>query len=269
MSHTPHPYRGARPVRWSRYRGRSGSPPRSEPVRRLRHGCWMPFSPRARSWRELGFPGGEVRKVLVSAATGTLTHRPGVPEPVGGIAGVAGQIRGSGHHRPVPHVTLRSQCVTERWPGWGCSVPWARSGSPPESARATRSTKVTHLAAAPHRHRPRPGTAPAIRRGITAVEGDSLRQLGERMGRDRSLFGKTGKGDTLGGPEVVQALELDRYYGTPELLRALRELAAGGHTRFRARYRRSRHCHRSRGYPAAVSPQWRARTDRRPGRSAV
>lgn len=66
--------------------------------------------------------------------------------------------------------------------------------------------------------------------------GVSLRKLGERLGWDWSLFGKMEKGETLGSPEVVQAL--DTYYGTPGLLLALWELAAGDHTQFRERYRR-------------------------------
>ncbi|MBL3669818.1 helix-turn-helix domain-containing protein [Streptomyces sp. M2CJ-2] len=73
-------------------------------------------------------------------------------------------------------------------------------------------------------------------RQLRTARGDSLRQLGERMGWDWSLFGKMEKGDTLGGPEVVQAL--DQYYETPGLLLALWELAAGDHTQFRERYRR-------------------------------
>lgn len=67
-------------------------------------------------------------------------------------------------------------------------------------------------------------------------DGASLRQLGERLGWDYSLFGKMEKGKTLGSPEVVQAL--DTYYGTPGLLLALWEIAAGDHTQFRERYRR-------------------------------
>ncbi|WLQ40090.1 helix-turn-helix transcriptional regulator [Streptomyces laculatispora] len=66
--------------------------------------------------------------------------------------------------------------------------------------------------------------------------GKSLRQLGERLGWDWSLFGKMEKGETLGSPEVVQAL--DTHYGTPGLLLALWELAAGDKSQFRERYRR-------------------------------
>lgn len=73
-------------------------------------------------------------------------------------------------------------------------------------------------------------------RSLRAESGDSLRQLGERLGWDWSLFGKMEKGETLGGPEVVQAL--DQHYGTPGLLLALWELATGDHTQFRERYRR-------------------------------
>ncbi|MFD9515741.1 helix-turn-helix domain-containing protein, partial [Streptomyces sp. NPDC059979] len=61
--------------------------------------------------------------------------------------------------------------------------------------------------------------------------GASLRQLGERLGWDWSLFGKMEKGETLGGPEVVQAL--DQHYGTPGLLLALWEVAAGDQRQFR------------------------------------
>ncbi|MGI5366774.1 helix-turn-helix domain-containing protein [Streptomyces iakyrus] len=73
-------------------------------------------------------------------------------------------------------------------------------------------------------------------RTLRAGSGMSLRQLGERLGWDWSLFGKMEKGETLGSPEVVQAL--DTHYGTPGLLLALWELAAGDHTQFRERYRR-------------------------------
>jgi transcriptional regulator with XRE-family HTH domain len=73
-------------------------------------------------------------------------------------------------------------------------------------------------------------------RTLRAQRGESLRQLGERLGWDWSLFGKMEKGETLGSPEVVQAL--DQHYGTPGLLLALWELAAGDHTQFRERYRR-------------------------------
>ncbi|MGR8008702.1 helix-turn-helix domain-containing protein [Streptomyces hypolithicus] len=66
--------------------------------------------------------------------------------------------------------------------------------------------------------------------------GESLRQVGERLGWDWSLFGKMEKGETLGGPEVVQAL--DHHYGTPGLLLALWELAVSDQTQFRERYRR-------------------------------
>ncbi|MCC5473839.1 helix-turn-helix domain-containing protein [Streptomyces barringtoniae] len=72
-------------------------------------------------------------------------------------------------------------------------------------------------------------------RHLRAEKGASLRQLGERLGWDWSLFGKMEKGETLGGPEVVQAL--DQYYGTPGMLLALWELARADKTQFRERYR--------------------------------
>ncbi|MEW9519353.1 helix-turn-helix domain-containing protein [Streptomyces tubercidicus] len=67
-------------------------------------------------------------------------------------------------------------------------------------------------------------------------KGDSLRQLGDALGWDWSLFGKMEKGQTLGSPEVVEAL--DQHYGTPGLLLTLWELAAGDPTQFKERYRR-------------------------------
>ncbi|GGK13549.1 transcriptional regulator [Streptomyces camponoticapitis] len=71
---------------------------------------------------------------------------------------------------------------------------------------------------------------------LRTARGQSLRQLGERLGWDWSLFGKMEKGETLGGPEVVQAL--DTYYGTPGLLLALWELAVSDKSQFREGYRR-------------------------------
>ncbi|MFJ9411691.1 helix-turn-helix domain-containing protein [Streptomyces sp. NPDC101393] len=71
---------------------------------------------------------------------------------------------------------------------------------------------------------------------LRAQKGDSLRQLGEILGWDSSLFGKMEKAQTLGSPEVVQAL--DQHYGTRGLLLTLWELAAGDPTQFRERYRR-------------------------------
>ena len=73
-------------------------------------------------------------------------------------------------------------------------------------------------------------------RNLRTERGESLRQLGERLGWDWSLFGKMEKGETVGGPEVVQAL--DQYYGTPGLLLALWELAINDQTQFKERYRR-------------------------------
>lgn len=82
---------------------------------------------------------------------------------------------------------------------------------------------------------PRRRFAEEVRR-LRAQKGVTLRQLGERLGWDPSLFGKLEKGETMGGPEVVQAL--DTYYGTPGMLLALWELAVADQTQFRERYRR-------------------------------
>ncbi|MEU9347440.1 helix-turn-helix transcriptional regulator [Streptomyces sp. NPDC048278] len=71
---------------------------------------------------------------------------------------------------------------------------------------------------------------------LRAEKGVSLRELAERLGWDPSQFGKLENGHTLGGPEVVQAL--DQFYGTPGLLLALWELAMADPAQFRERYRR-------------------------------
>ncbi|WP_282692841.1 helix-turn-helix transcriptional regulator [Streptomyces sp. CC208A] len=63
----------------------------------------------------------------------------------------------------------------------------------------------------------------------------SYRALGAALGWDATLFSKMEKGETIGGPEVVQAL--DTYYGLPGLLLVLWELAAGDQSQFRAKYR--------------------------------
>lgn len=73
-------------------------------------------------------------------------------------------------------------------------------------------------------------------RKLRAERGLTLRQFGERLGWDYSLFGKMEKGETLGGPEVVQAL--DQFFSTQGLLLVLWELASGDLRQFRERYRR-------------------------------
>ncbi|MBW1601604.1 helix-turn-helix domain-containing protein [Streptomyces sp. JJ66] len=82
---------------------------------------------------------------------------------------------------------------------------------------------------------PRQRFAEELRR-LRVQRGKSLRQLGEHLGWDWSLFGKMEKGETIGSPEVAEAL--DQYYGTPGLLLALWELAAGDKSQFRERYQR-------------------------------
>ncbi|MFI2190236.1 helix-turn-helix domain-containing protein [Streptomyces sioyaensis] len=71
---------------------------------------------------------------------------------------------------------------------------------------------------------------------LRATKGESLRQLGAALGWDWSLFGKMESGQTIGSPEVAQAL--DQHYGTGDLLLTLWELAAGDPTQFKERYRR-------------------------------
>ncbi|MFD3946198.1 helix-turn-helix domain-containing protein [Streptomyces sp. NPDC058579] len=72
-------------------------------------------------------------------------------------------------------------------------------------------------------------------RKLRAERGESLRRLGEVVGWDWSLFSKMEKGETLGGPEVVQAL--DTYYGTSGMLLVLWELALADPAQFKERYR--------------------------------
>ncbi|MFE0329395.1 helix-turn-helix domain-containing protein [Streptomyces sp. NPDC058960] len=71
---------------------------------------------------------------------------------------------------------------------------------------------------------------------LRTERGLSLRELAKAVGWDPSQFGKMESGQTLGGPEVVQAL--DQYYGTPGLLLALWELAVGDPSQFKEQYRR-------------------------------
>ncbi|MEW5653933.1 helix-turn-helix transcriptional regulator [Streptomyces cinereoruber] len=72
-------------------------------------------------------------------------------------------------------------------------------------------------------------------RSLRAERGLTLRKLGDVAGWDWSLFSKMENGETLGGPEVVRAL--DQYYGTPGLLLTLWELALNDPNQFKERYR--------------------------------
>ncbi|MFJ7149341.1 helix-turn-helix transcriptional regulator [Streptomyces sp. NPDC100445] len=73
-------------------------------------------------------------------------------------------------------------------------------------------------------------------RRLRGERGLSLRDLAKEVGWDSSQFSKMESGQTLGGPEVVQAL--DQYYATPGLLVTLWELAVADPTQFREQYRR-------------------------------
>ncbi len=68
------------------------------------------------------------------------------------------------------------------------------------------------------------------------ARGASLRGVAEVVGWDASQFGKMENGHTLGGPEIVEAL--DQYYGTGGMLLTLWELAVADPTQFKERYRR-------------------------------
>ncbi|OQR62335.1 transcriptional regulator [Streptomyces maremycinicus] len=71
---------------------------------------------------------------------------------------------------------------------------------------------------------------------LRGARGESLRQVGERLGWDPSTFGKMESGESLGSPEIVEAL--DQHYGTPGLLLTLWELALADPSQFREQYRR-------------------------------
>ncbi|WP_225834767.1 helix-turn-helix transcriptional regulator [Streptomyces sp. NK08204] len=71
---------------------------------------------------------------------------------------------------------------------------------------------------------------------LRTSRGLSLRALADAVGWDPSLFKKLESGETLGGPEVAEAL--DQYYGTPGLLLAMWEMAVGDPTQFKEQYRR-------------------------------
>ncbi|MFC9927141.1 helix-turn-helix domain-containing protein [Streptomyces sp. NPDC127190] len=82
---------------------------------------------------------------------------------------------------------------------------------------------------------PRARFAEELRR-LRTERGLSLRELAKQVGWDASQFSKMESGRTLGGPEVVQAL--DQFYGTPGLLVTLWELAVADPTQFKEQYRR-------------------------------
>ncbi|MCX4762019.1 helix-turn-helix domain-containing protein [Streptomyces sp. NBC_01275] len=67
-------------------------------------------------------------------------------------------------------------------------------------------------------------------------KGESLRQLAEVLGWDASNFGKMEGGQSLGSPEIVEAL--DQYYGTTPMLLVLWELAVADPSQFKEQYRR-------------------------------
>ncbi|MEV6838546.1 helix-turn-helix transcriptional regulator [Streptomyces sp. NPDC051133] len=81
---------------------------------------------------------------------------------------------------------------------------------------------------------PRGRFAEELRR-LRSERGLSLRDLAKEVGWDASQFSKMESGRTLGGPEVVQAL--DQFYGTPGLLVTLWELAVTDPRQFKEQYR--------------------------------
>ncbi|MGQ4480514.1 helix-turn-helix domain-containing protein [Streptomyces sp. SAS_276] len=81
---------------------------------------------------------------------------------------------------------------------------------------------------------PRQRFAEEVRR-LREQGGLSLRQLADVLGWDPSTLGKLERGQTLGGPELAQAL--DRYYGTADFMLTLWELAVADPTQFKEQYR--------------------------------
>ncbi|MFD5251791.1 helix-turn-helix domain-containing protein [Streptomyces bobili] len=71
---------------------------------------------------------------------------------------------------------------------------------------------------------------------LRTEKGDSLRQLEVVLGWSASTFGKMEGGQSLGSPEVVEAL--DQHYGTTPMLLTLWELAVGDPSQFMEQYRR-------------------------------
>ncbi|MFE6825735.1 helix-turn-helix domain-containing protein [Streptomyces sp. NPDC057690] len=71
---------------------------------------------------------------------------------------------------------------------------------------------------------------------LRAEKGDSLRQLEVVLGWNASTFGKMEGGQSLGSPEIVEAL--DQHYGTAPMLLTLRELAVADPSQFKEQYRR-------------------------------
>ncbi|MEU8688576.1 helix-turn-helix transcriptional regulator [Streptomyces sp. NPDC048665] len=82
---------------------------------------------------------------------------------------------------------------------------------------------------------PRRRYAEELRR-LRTTRGLSLRALADAVGWDPSLLMKLERGETLGSPEVAEALDL--YYGMPGLLLAMWEMAVGDLTQFKEQYRR-------------------------------
>ncbi|WP_230195776.1 helix-turn-helix domain-containing protein [Streptomyces coriariae] len=71
---------------------------------------------------------------------------------------------------------------------------------------------------------------------LRTEKGDSLRQLEVVLGWNASTFGKMEGGQSLGSPEIVEAL--DQHYGTAPMLLTLWELAVADPSQFKEQYRR-------------------------------
>ncbi|MGW7642778.1 helix-turn-helix domain-containing protein [Streptomyces bobili] len=71
---------------------------------------------------------------------------------------------------------------------------------------------------------------------LRTEKGDSLRQLEVVLGWSASTFGKMEGGQSLGSPEVVEAL--DQHYGTTPMLLTLWELAVADPSQFKEQFRR-------------------------------
>ncbi|GGW51954.1 XRE family transcriptional regulator [Streptomyces galilaeus] len=92
---------------------------------------------------------------------------------------------------------------------------------------------------------------------LRTEKGDSLRQLEVVLGWSASTFGKMEGGQSLGSPEVVEAL--DQHYGTTPMLLTLWELAVADLSQFKEQYRRYM------AYEAEAVSLWQYSVSRPPG----
>ncbi|GHA60535.1 hypothetical protein GCM10010345_75970 [Streptomyces canarius] len=103
--------------------------------------------------------------------------------------------------------------------------------------KCNRSAMPQRLVVTGRSREPRARFSEELRR-LRSERGLSLRDVAKEVGWDASRFSKMESGQTLGGPEVVPAL--DQFHGTPGLLVTLWEPAVADPTQFKEQYRRYR-----------------------------